>query len=118
MSKESVIRKLRKQFEKAWCKQTTYIADFNSEILSTGQCYVTALCVQDILGGMILQGDVKGISHFWNRLPNGQEFDLTSDQFGGDGIHIVEERVCTNIFLHPNRKNKRYLLLKKRIAEA
>jgi hypothetical protein len=91
---EVVLKRLRKKFEKAWCQQTTYIADFEPDTPSTGQCYVTAICVQDIFGGLLLQGDVKGVVHFWNRLPNGQEFDLTSDQFGGDGIHIVEDRVC------------------------
>ena len=116
MPLEECMKLLRKQFERAWCRQTTYIADFDPKIPSTGQCYVTALCVQDILGGELVQGSADGVNHFWNKI-NGKEFDLTSDQFGGDGIHRLKRARMSNKYLYPNRKNKRYLLLKNRIGE-
>lgn len=28
-------------------------------------------------------------SHIWNVLPGGREVDLTSDQYGGDGLHVL-----------------------------
>lgn len=112
------VKLLRKQFEQAWCRQTTYIADFDPEIPSTGQCYVTAMCVQDILGGELVEGSVDGVHHFWNRI-NGKEYDLTSDQFkGGDGFHPLKRRTYWCTRSNVNRKNRRYLLLKKRIRDA
>jgi len=110
------IKKLRKKFEKAWCNSTCW-SKFNPKCPSEGQCFVTALCVQDILNGEIMCGMVNGIWHYWNMLPNGQEVDLTSDQFkGGDGIHKHPNAWVSNISRNPNKKNKRYLLLKKRIV--
>jgi len=38
-----------------------------------------------VFTGDLLCGFVGEERHYWNRLPNGQEVDLTSDQFGGDG---------------------------------
>ena len=49
-------------------------------------CAPVAYAVRAALGGEIIEGKVKGIRHFWNRLPSGREIDLTSCQFGGDGI--------------------------------
>lgn len=34
----------------------------------------------------IVTGKIKGITHYWNRLPDGKEVDFTSCQFGGDGF--------------------------------
>lgn len=55
---------------------------------ATGQCAVTALVVQDYLGGELLramnpegQSGSKLVSHYWNRLPGGREVDLTRGQF-------------------------------------
>jgi hypothetical protein len=46
-----------------------------------GQCAVTALVVQDALGGEILRGRVGQTSHYLNRLPDGSLLDLTWEQF-------------------------------------
>ena len=51
-----------------------------------GQCGVTALVIRELLGGEILMADVlgshlQGERHAWNRLPSGEEVDLTRDQF-------------------------------------
>jgi hypothetical protein len=45
-----------------------------------GQCSVTALVVQDLLGGDILKTDVGGAWHFYNRI-DGRRWDLTVSQF-------------------------------------
>jgi ADP-ribose pyrophosphatase YjhB (NUDIX family) len=57
-----------------------------------GQCASTALIVQDMLGGQLLIADVhhqdgsrQGV-HFWNRLSNGMELDLTREQFTGGEV--------------------------------
>lgn len=49
-------------------------------------CAAAAIVVQALFGGDIVTGRVKEIQHYWNRLPNGTEVDLTSCQFGGDGF--------------------------------
>jgi hypothetical protein len=48
-------------------------------------CAAVATVVQVLMGGDIVTGRVKGVQHYWNRLPDGKEVDLTSCQFGGDG---------------------------------
>jgi hypothetical protein len=117
------IKELRARFEKAWSRDTCWHkAVFHPKVPSGGQCFVTAMVVQDIFGGDIIQGTVRQIdgkmNHYWNRFPNGQEFDFTSDQFvEGDGIHRHPFAVKSNKFASPNRKSKRYLLLKNRIVE-
>lgn len=45
-----------------------------------GQCSVTALVVQDLLGGEILKTNVAGAWHFYNRI-EGRRWDLTVSQF-------------------------------------
>ena len=48
---------------------------------STGQCAVTAVIVQQQFGGELLRTINEGDSHYFNRLPDGLEVDLTRDQF-------------------------------------
>lgn len=80
---------LRKALEQSWDKDTAYPAARKeaSAGSSHGQCWVTALIVQDYFGGNILVHDygVDDAKHFWNRLPDGVEIDLTADQFE-DGV--------------------------------
>jgi hypothetical protein len=60
-----------------------------------GRCVEVSLLVRAIFGGSLVgrtvpcdcEPDCEGTNHYWNRLPDGREFDLTSNQFGGDGIH-------------------------------
>ncbi|GAA2846665.1 hypothetical protein Acy02nite_04480 [Actinoplanes cyaneus] len=58
---------------------------------SRGQCGVTALVVQELLGGELLLGEVlvggvKVGHHWWNRLPVGRDVDLTAGQFRPEEI--------------------------------
>ncbi len=58
-----------------------------------GQCVPTALVVQDLFGGIVLRTNVvkdqlyyrkyggKTFAHYFNRLTDGKEVDLTRDQF-------------------------------------
>lgn len=50
-----------------------------------GHCAAMAHLVQGVYGGEIVTGRIEGAPHYWNRLPDGTEVDLTSCQFGGDG---------------------------------
>lgn len=51
-----------------------------------GHCSAVATVVQACLGGEIVSGRVNGVAHYWSRLPDGSEVDLTSCQFGGNGM--------------------------------
>jgi len=46
-----------------------------------GQCAVTALVVQDLLGGDLIRAVIDGESHYWNMIPGVGEIDLTRWQF-------------------------------------
>ncbi|MEV7192381.1 hypothetical protein AB0N81_11315 [Streptomyces sp. NPDC093510] len=56
-----------------------------------GQCGVTALVLHDLLGGELICGEVRvdGVRtdyHWWNRLGQGVEIDLTREQFAPEEI--------------------------------
>lgn len=68
--------------ESSWQAASSNDPDnWSPENASHGQCAVTALAVQELLGGDLLRADVHGVSHYWNRLHSGQELDLTRSQF-------------------------------------
>lgn len=77
---------LRLAFGRAWSKETSSDpAGWSPENPSWGQCAVTALCVQDALGGEIVWAeaqlpDGRRISHYFNRIDD-EEVDLTREQF-------------------------------------
>ncbi|ARQ70806.1 YunG family protein [Streptomyces marincola] len=55
------------------------------------QCHVTAMVLNDLLGGDLLRGEVRVAGqrtdfHWWNRLGMGVEIDLTREQFAPDEI--------------------------------
>lgn len=52
-----------------------------------GQCYSTSVFCRMLFGGQLVYKvlDTEGGRHYWNRVGDFL-FDLTSDQFGGDGI--------------------------------
>jgi 8-oxo-dGTP pyrophosphatase MutT (NUDIX family) len=62
------------------------LADWHPGNPSRGQCGVTAMVVREVLGGDLVLGQVTAGGepaghHYWNRLPDGTELDLTRDQF-------------------------------------
>ncbi|GLY03758.1 hypothetical protein [Actinoplanes sp. NBRC 101535] len=83
------LERLRPLLRAAWGADTCDphdLADWHPGNPARGQCNVTALVVQDLLGGDLILGEVlvDGVKvghHFWNRLPDGRTADLTADQF-------------------------------------
>lgn len=77
--------------EGAWCRETASPgcqAGWRDLNPSLGQCAVTALCLEKNLREdydikvEILRTDVPGYgSHYWIRMPDGTEVDMTRDQF-------------------------------------
>lgn len=84
---------------RAWSSETSASPEqWSPKVPSTGQCAVTALVLQDHLGGTLLRGTVDGISHYWLRTPTGEDLDLTIDQFEG---HVSTE---------PSPRTREYVL--------
>jgi len=85
----------------SWCKETSYDPKgWSARNPAWGQCAVTALIVQDLLGGALLQAQVDGHEHYWNLLPNAEELDLTREQFGaapevGSALEVSRDYVLS-----------------------
>lgn len=87
---------LLKVIEVSWSKETCYpaIRDmWNNSNPSIGQCAITALVVNDFLGGKIMRTMCDGISHYYN-IVNNEIIDLTVSQFEGmiPNYSLGEER--------------------------
>ena len=72
---------LHHRLSKVWSADTSSDSNWSVDNPALGQCAVTALIVQDEFGGSLLRSTVNGASHYWNRLPDGTEADLTRKQF-------------------------------------
>jgi hypothetical protein len=85
-----------------------------------GHCDITALIVNDLLGGPLIcakvfrDGDQQGY-HWWNRLPSGIEIDLTREQFR-DGQLLTPDRVVERPPGKLKYRWEEYLLLRERVA--
>lgn len=102
----------------AWCRETSSEPDvWSADNPSWGQCAITALVVQDGLGGELLRGTVRGIGHYWNLLDGGGELDLTRRQFGEgatiDAAPIIRDREYVE---SSPATMARYALLRKRMG--
>ncbi len=74
---------------RAWGPDTCAPEDrerWTPENPATGQCITVVLVVHDALGGSLVRAEVRHEGrlvdyHWWNRLPGGEELDLTREQF-------------------------------------
>lgn len=69
---------LQSALERAWSIETS--SRWLPDNPARGQCSVTALVVQDMLGGEIVKTDVDGAWHFYN-LIDGERHDFSASQF-------------------------------------
>lgn len=84
------------------------------------QCGVTAMVLNDLLGGELIRGEVHVAGervdyHWWNRLGAGLEIDLTREQFGPH-----ETVVGGTVVPRPpeiRRLRAEYELLRRRVLE-
>ena len=105
----------------SWCKETahpSYQKDWTEENPAYGQCAVTALIMQEILGGDIYECTVNRKRHFYNVTSDGKIYDFTQEQFGGAFIVYdnIKERTRESLLKVTNVK-ERYELLKSRMKE-
>lgn len=108
---------------KAWCAKTSADPDHWSPMNPAwGQCAVTALVVQDLLGGVIVCSEYDTPHHYWNLLDDGTEIDLTLEQFKPE-LHPVIKRVSfkrdhrDHVVAYPDTV-VRYHLLRERVGLA
>jgi len=66
------------RLRRAWSTETG--RHWRADNPACGQCNVTALVVQDALGGEILKTAIDGAWHFYNRI-DGRRWDFTMSQF-------------------------------------
>ncbi len=98
-----------------WSRATSDDPDEWAPDWSTrGQCGVSAYVLQRLLGGDILVAPVHGSAlpnehHAWNRLPSGEEVDLTLDQFRGG--ETLGEPWVGEVFVTENGVHRGELLL-------
>ena len=85
-----------------------------------GHCDITALVVNDLFGGDLVvaevfrDGEQEGY-HWWNRLDNGLELDLTRDQFQlGQTLSAV--RVVARPVGPTRRRHAEYLVFRERLS--
>lgn len=97
-----------------WCQETAhpaYASRWSKDNPSAGQCLVTALLIQDELGGDIYDCKVGRSRHFYN-VVNGEKIDLTFDQFPA-GSECKDDRIRDRKSLLSNADTRqRYELLK------
>jgi hypothetical protein len=84
-----------------------------------GHCDITALLLNDVLGGDLVRGEVhrdgrRAGYHWWNRLVSGVEVDLTREQFR-DGQVIDNAVVVPRPPGRTKRRYDEYLLLRSRV---
>ena len=75
------MKELIEIFTPFWTQSTSYYLDWSSENPSYGQCAVTALKVQELLGGQIQKVTTNNDDcHYFNEI-NGRVVDITHGQF-------------------------------------
>src|SRR3989338_3487996 len=111
--------------KKSWCKETSASPDlWTRDNPSVGQCAVTALLFQGMVGGSILRTEIRGFgSHYWNLLNYpfalSVEYDLTRGQFPNDlkiseAMMVDRNEILQSERAKQFRTSQRYRILRHR----
>ncbi len=125
LTKPNLLSQLVSSLQRSWDRDTSI--NFNAwspENPALGQCTVTALVVNDYLGGTIIRTEAilpngKTVSHYFN-LVDGEEIDLTRSQFPS-GTIFTDYQIMRNgqptrdYALSFPETTRRYNLLKNRV---
>lgn len=118
MNEKILINNLRHTLFECYSKELCYpkiASEWSEDNKTLGMCAITALVVNDYLGGEICKIYVDGTSHYFNNI-GGRIIDLTEAQFNRSIDHsgsIVVNRVD---ILSNNNTLTRYNLLKHLVA--
>ena len=100
----------------AWSSHTSADAGWSRENPAAGQCAVTALVLQDYLGGTIMRNEINGHPNYFLRLDDGTEIDLAREQFGEiRDITEGEPRDKYRVLRYPGTQ-RRYEILRSALA--
>lgn len=114
-----IINELKNVIEKSWSKATCTPSlrnEWNIKNSALGQCAVTALIINDFIGGKIMRCMSESGSHYYNII-NDQIYDLTVSQFDEiPDYNNSEERTREYLLSNEDTKN-RYLLLLKNVKD-
>jgi hypothetical protein len=117
------LESLEKAIKESWDRETCYpdcVNEWTPENPAWGQCAVTALVVQDYLGGKLLY--CQHNHHYWNRLPNQEEVDFTRIQFPSGTVLCLDDIKSREYVLESEAAVKattpqRYHQLKERVEK-
>jgi hypothetical protein len=104
---------------RCWSRETSADPDrWSVANPAWGQCAVTALIIQDFLGGDLVRCEVAHNSHYWNVLPSGEEIDLTGQQFRDNFIPSTgESRSRRHVLGFPETRRRYEALLAAVLAD-
>jgi len=123
---EVSLEQASKAVERSWSIETcdpVDAADWSLNNPARGQCGSTALVMNDLFGGELLVAEVLRSDHsrqgfhYWNRLPDGHEIDLTRHQFSVAEV-VQTARTVARPPGPPKRCAVQYDLLRDRVFEA
>ena len=114
-----LLNEVRTMLEKSWSMETCCLGLKDNRTIdkkSLGQCAVTALIVNDFLGGKIIRCMCESGSHYYN-LINGNIVDLTSSQFNEIPDYTNGEERTREYLLSNKDTMKRYKLLLNKVKD-
>ena len=104
-------------FSKHWSRETSYINDRSHNKPSIGQCVISSLTVQDLMGGDIAKIKLNNDqSHYFNVI-DGNVYDITEDQFDCQLMYSEYEVVNRTKLLTNNNTALRYSIFQKSLFE-
>ncbi len=116
------LRELENAIRASWGPDTCHTPEqWDPALPERAQCGTTAMVVQDLLGGDLLEAKVFRDGehvehHYWTRLPSGVDVDLTGGQFG-DGFEVGEPVVRARNEPMPPQHEAQYLALAARVKD-
>ncbi len=72
-------KNIQKAFKVLWSEETCWPNYWDPKNPAAGHCRVTSAVVYTLFGGEILFAEIQSkplYTHFWNKLPNGKEYDF------------------------------------------
>jgi hypothetical protein len=111
-------KRLRAVLRDAWSAETSVDPSrWSPSNPAYGQCAVTAIVVQDHLGGAIWRCRINGVSHYFNVLDGDRRFDLTKEQFPLEAVESDLSLSSREYVLSFEATKGRYQMLSGRLDE-
>ncbi|MFE8702262.1 hypothetical protein ACFYKX_16830 [Cytobacillus sp. FJAT-54145] len=103
---ESVIHQLQQILPNAWSIESSSKWSINNP--AKGQCGVTSLVVNDLLGGEVLRTRIEESWHYYNQI-DGKVCDLTASQFSEPITYMNIPSSREEAFSDTNEEQYQYL---------